>query len=185
MGNVADYGKCYEGEPIKSNETLDEAIRTFASDYRKNIWYLQDELINYRPDTRKFYPKIGPKPPFPPDLKKEQSVLNDQQAIDDQVKEAIAAPRRAAEVARRVEAVHALDVLADAEVGTVLRFRRTYSKKEYTYAAIKVADNSWYVTGNSTVHSGSYVWEGLLEWMTTGENLVHEVQVANGWDALL
>lgn len=109
---------------------------------------------------------------------------NDQYMIDNAVREAIEKPRREAEIALRVGAVQTLSpMLEDADPGTVIRFVRTYSKRPYTYAAIKVVRSEneepvWYVTGSAATRADTYTTETLLRWMTTGDSLVSDVQIA-------
>lgn len=109
---------------------------------------------------------------------------NDQYIIDQAVIEAIAKPIRDAEIANRVGAVQTLaPVLEDAPPGTVIRFTRTYNKKIYTYASIKVVrdegeEPSWYVTGPVAILGDAHSTETLLRWMTTGDTVVSNVQVA-------
>ncbi len=127
--------------------------------------------------------------------KQEKTVYpkTDQQIIDDEVREAIEKPRREAEVAKRVAAVTALAALENAEDGTIIRFRRRFGGKNgrvYNYAALLVTakrdgeNEVWYLTGNYSSDRAGYTFEQLLSWMTTGENLVEDVQVATSFDSI-
>jgi hypothetical protein len=118
--------------------------------------------------------------------KKEIPVPTEQEEIDAAVREAIEKPRREREIARRVEAVTTLDeLLAGTEDGTVLRFKRTHGTQVYDYAALKAGDSKWYVTGSVGVDRHGYTTERLVEWMTTGPTMVHDLVVASGWDSAL
>lgn len=108
-----------------------------------------------------------------------------QQEIDDAVREAIEKPKREAEIAKRVAAVQALTP-DTYDVGTVIKFKRQYGKTTYTFAALKVEGDKWFVTGSTLVSSAGWNWTNLVEWMTTGENLVTDVVVSSGeWTTVL
>jgi len=106
----------------------------------------------------------------------------EQQEIDEAVREAIEKPRREAEIAKRVAAIQAIGTDDTHEVGAVMRWKRKYGKTVYAYAAIKTADEKWYVTGSQTTSAGGYTWDKLVEWMTTGENLITDLEIASGWN---
>jgi hypothetical protein len=107
---------------------------------------------------------------------------SDAQKIDDAVREAIAKPRREAEIAKRIAAVSALESLKDVAVGTVITFTRKNArgdKKDVTYAALKSADNQWFVTGDGYRSNGDQQsFDSLLAWLTTGDTLAENVQAA-------
>ena len=142
--------------------------------YSKNV---RDKIREYLDNHPDFFTKETTEMSFNTD---------DQYEIDRAVREAIDKPRREAEVALRVGAVNALSpMLEDAEPGTVIRFTRTFNgnKRIFSYAGIKVQDSEdgqpiWYVTGTQNTRSGWYTTEDLLRWMTTGDKLVSDVQVA-------
>jgi len=123
-------------------------------------------------------------------LKKEKSPVpaakTKQQEIDDAVREAIEKPKREAEIARRVAAVEKIAENTH-EVGTVLRWKRKLGKgnHNYVYAAIKAGDDKWYVTGSQMVSTNGWTWEVLVEWMTTGEHLVTDLEVSGEWTSVL
>jgi hypothetical protein len=120
------------------------------------------------------------------DIPKKETPVNEQASIDAEVKERIAKPKREAEVARRVEAVGKLEVLGTAAVGTAITFTRKLGSINYSYAALKYADDAWAVTGNgSGLGIGPVTWEALLTWMTTGPALVSDVKVATAFDTIL
>jgi len=133
----------------------------------------------------------GPKPPFPggktSDTEKENPAMgsnyglsyDDQHQIDEEVREAIAAPKRAAEVANRKAAVEALGVEDTYEVGTVLTFDRAASKTvTHSHVALKTDAETWLATGGRLTGNGSQSWNGLLTWMTTGDVLVSNVAIS-------
>lgn len=124
------------------------------------------------------------KAPLPPELRENTSmntVATEQAEIDAAVREAIAGPRRLREIALRVAAVNAIGIDDTHEVGTVLRFDRKCGANVYSYAVLKAANDKWYMTGANASHS-PYTWESLTEWMTTGENLITNLQVSADWD---
>jgi len=108
------------------------------------------------------------------------TVLSEQQQIDAEVREAIARPRREREIALRIAAVTAIGIDDNHEAGTVMRFKRKFGTNVYTYAVIKAENGMWYMTGANSSHS-PYTWESLTEWMTTGENLITELQISDTW----
>jgi hypothetical protein len=151
------------------------------ADYFKNY-----DLVSYSPAEMYRVPisNLTIKAPLPPELRENTSmntVLSEREQIDAEVREAIAAPRRAREIALRIAAVTAIGIDDAHEVGTVMRFKRKYGANVYTYAAIKTGEDKWYVTGSNTVVSSGYTWEGLTEWMTTGENLITDLQISDTW----
>jgi hypothetical protein len=115
--------------------------------------------------------------------------VQDQREIDAAVREAIAKPRREAEIAARVAAVEKLGVEDKHEVGTVLRFKRASGKHasalEHTFVAVKIDDDSWLVTGGDQTGSGDQSWDNLLQWMTTGRVMVTNVEFAATWTEIL
>ncbi len=126
----------------------------------------------------------GPTQKEPPMSKNEYRT--EAERIDDEVREAIAAPRRAAEIAKRIALVSTLESLANAEVGTVITFSKkldSSDKTSTTFAAIKVSDDAtWAVTGDGRWSNGQRrSFDSMLEWMTTGPNLVENVQKADSF----
>lgn len=123
--------------------------------------------------------------------KEEKTPVNstDQAEIDAAVREALAKPKREAEIAKRVAAVEAIGTEDTHEIGTVLKWDRKMQPgskmKPYVYVAVKIGDDCWYVTGTTTIKIGAYKWEELLEWMITGSTLVENLQVAASWDTIL
>lgn len=113
-------------------------------------------------------------------------VLSSQEQIDAAVREAIEKPRREAEIAKRVAAVGVLESLKDAKVGTLITFTRQTGKKEpLTYAALKTADDRWFVTGDGYASNGEpRTFDNLLQWLTTGETLAENVQQATKFEAV-
>lgn len=120
----------------------------------------------------------------PPEETPVPAAKTKQQEIDAAVREALEKPKREAEISKRVAAVEKLaeDTYED---GTVLKWKRKIGKTEYVYAAIKVGEDKWFVTGSQMVSSGGWTWAGLVEWMTTGENLIHDLQVSGEWTTVL
>lgn len=129
---------------------------------------------------------------IPPELKKEKPEMgyNDdnrssQQKIDDAVREAIEAPRREAEIAKRKALVLSLEPLADAKVGTVLVFTRTYAGTDFIVAVIKTDTDVWAMTGDgyNSTRGDRVNFKQLLEYLTTGQATAQNVQVATGFAA--
>lgn len=111
-----------------------------------------------------------------------------QEKIDDAVREAIEAPRRAAEIERRVAAVTALEPVLALPVGSVFTFNKKYdgAKDETTFAAIKTADNVWAVTGDGRYSNGQrYSVSDLMHFLTTGTDLATAVKTASKFDTVL
>jgi hypothetical protein len=111
-----------------------------------------------------------------------------QQKIDDLVREQIEAPRIAAEVAKRVALVTSLEPLADAPIGTVLVFSRTYNNggnTTYVSAVIKADVDVWAMTGDgyNSARGDRVGFKQLLGYLTTGQTLAENVQVATGFAA--
>lgn len=104
---------------------------------------------------------------------------SDQRMIDEAVLEAIAKPRREAEIARRVALVTALEALTDVEVGTVLTFDRKSGKDNVLYAALKTKDDMWSVTGD-----GRYSTSDLIQHLSTGSFPAENIQVADTFTPL-
>jgi hypothetical protein len=127
-----------------------------------------------------------------PELKKETPEMgyNDdnrssQQKIDDAVREQIEAPRREAEIAKRKALVLSLEPLADAKVGTVLVFTRKYAGTDFTVAVIKTDADVWAMTGDgyNPTRGDRVSFKQLLEYLTTGQAVAENVQVATGFAA--
>jgi hypothetical protein len=116
--------------------------------------------------------------------KAKEKELTEQEQIDAEVREAIAAPRRKAEVERRTTALEALGFKDAHSVGTVIRWKRKLGKNVYTYAAIKTSEDQWFVTGSKTVRTSGWTWEALTEHMVTGETIAEDVRVASGWEMI-
>lgn len=130
--------------------------------------------------------------PLPPELlptKEKPQMETDSDMINAAVREAIAKPRREAEIAKRVAAVEAIGVEDNHEIGTVLRWKRKECKVVSTYVAVKIFEDRWFSTGGQGINNTGYTqvrtWEALTEWMTTGENLVEELEIAASWTTIL
>lgn len=120
----------------------------------------------------------------PPEETPVPAAKTKQQEIDDAVREALEKPKREAEIAKRIAAVEKLTALTF-EIGTVVKWKRQHGKNDYTYAAIKATEDKWFVTGSNMVSVEGRTWEKLIEWMTTGENLIHDLQVSGEWTTVL
>jgi hypothetical protein len=107
---------------------------------------------------------------------------SNQQKIDDAVREEIEAPRRAAEIAKRVAAVKALEPIVAGAVGTVVTFNKKLDrgdKTSYAYAAIKVSDDAWALTGDGQYTNGNRLnSKDFLSHLVTGPNAAEDVQAA-------
>lgn len=124
------------------------------------------------------------------------TVKDDQAKIDAEVREAIAAPRRAAEVERRKAQLLALyeaagedsDIKDTFEVGTVLRWKRDDDGKVNTYVVVKLDKDQWVRSGGNLVNGMGYVatftWESLVEHLATGKADVQNLQVVGAWNTI-
>lgn len=109
-----------------------------------------------------------------------------QTLIDEAVREAIEAPRRAAEIAKRVAAVTALTAaFAEAATGALFTFTKKHGKDDVSFAAFKTGDNRWSVTGDGRYTNGAtYTWDELLSYLTVGSDLAENVQLATAFSPL-
>ena len=77
----------------------------------------------------------------------------------------------AAEIAR-------IEALPKEPSAKVIRFKKRYGEKCYSYAALKVG-NAWFVTGRVTA---PFTWNELLAFI--GDEYLHTIRVAAGWQKL-
>lgn len=179
---VTRYGDHNHTINYNSGERL---VYTTTTPESNRLMYEMIRKLSYPPDTKlhKKLPYPGGTPKSPSDKETTDMSTNglnrdDLYAIDEAVREAIAAPKRAAEIAARKAAVEALGVEDKYEVGTVLTFDRESSKTvTHSHVALKTADG-WYATGGRLTGNGVQSWDNLLHWMTTGENLVSNVAIS-------
>jgi hypothetical protein len=173
-------------EALKRKLRSDPVPSAHLSEYLPADYFNNYDLVSYSPAEIYRTPYSGNltiKAPVPPELRENTSmntVLTEREQIDAEVREAIAAPRRAREIALRIAAVKAIGIDDTHEAGTVMRFKRKYGSNVYTYAVIKAENGMWYMTGANSSHN-PYSWESLTEWMTTGENLITDLQIADTW----
>jgi len=163
-------------------------VTTVSSSNSYMYEMIRDQYIRYGEHEKKLPPPLFPpskstkKQPSDKEPKDMASTYglsrDDQYEIDHAVREAIAAPKKIAEIATRKAAVEALGVEDNRPVGTVITFKRVVGKNTYMHVGIKADDEKWYVTGGQLTGNGSQSWDNLLQWMTTGENLVSDVQVS-------
>jgi hypothetical protein len=91
------------------------------------------------------------------------------------------AEQREVETARRAQLIKDLGEGDDYKIGAVLRWTRRYGSKDYSFAALKAGSGRWFVTGSTMISTDGWIWEALVEWMTTGNIAVENVMVSESW----
>lgn len=106
--------------------------------------------------------------------------------VDQKIKQEMEKRRVEKEVARRLDLVDSYGV-DNYDPGTVIVVEKEFTStrgKPYTYAIIKAAEgDKWFSTGHDCVAGTTFTWDGLVEWLVTGEFPVTSILVKDAGGA--